>query len=170
MIYLLHRSKKTKHQNHITKYLHFWRLGTFNRNKITSLMQFVFSVGGICITMCILRHLETCRPLLVLKQSCTAAQGLQPVSKKDLLATARHKHRVKTAKAMPESTSISLSPSKTPSTAGLLRWRRDGWRLHVLLLPCQCLQRKCGIVIGYINVDAWKRLIKSTKMDGSRDT
>ena len=101
IMYLLHRSKKTKHQNHITKYLHFWRLGTFNRNKNTSLMQFVFSVGGICITMsmCILRHLETWRPLLVLKQSCTAAEGLQPVSKKDLLATVRHKHRVKTSQS-----------------------------------------------------------------------
>ena len=60
----------------------------------------------------------------------------------------------KQAKAMPESTSMSLSPSKTPSTAGLLLWRRDGWRLHVLLLPCQCLQWKCGLVIGYINIDA----------------
>ena len=40
----------------------------------------------------------------------------------------------------------------------------------MLLLPCQCLQRKCGIVIGYINIDAWKRLIKSTKMDCSRDS
>ena len=60
----------------------------------------------------------------------------------------------KQAKAMPESTSISLSASKTPSTAGLLLWWRDGWRLHVLLLPCQCLQWKCGLVIGYINIDA----------------
>ena len=120
------------------------------------LMQCCFSQSELSVFLDILKHLETCRPLLVLKQSCTAAEGLQPVSRKDLLATARHKHRVKTSQSYAESTSISLSPSKTPSTAGLLLWRRDGWRLHVLLLPCQCLQRKCGIVIGYINIDAWK--------------
>ena len=50
-------------------------------------------------TIFLLRHLETCRPLLVLEQSCTASEGLQPVSRKDLLATARHKHRVKTSQS-----------------------------------------------------------------------
>ena len=49
--------------------------------------------------ICLLKHLETCRPLLVLKQSCIAVEGLQPVSKKDLLATARHKLRVKTSQS-----------------------------------------------------------------------
>ena len=52
-----------------------------------------------CFSLDVLKHLATCRPLLVLKQSCTAAEGLQPVSRKDLLATARHKHRVKTSQS-----------------------------------------------------------------------
>ena len=61
------------------------------------LIQCCFSQSDLCFSLGTLKHLETCRPLLVQKQSCTAAEGLQPVSKKDLLATARHKHRVKTS-------------------------------------------------------------------------
>ena len=63
------------------------------------LMQCCFSQSELSFFLDILKHLETCRPLLVLEQSCAAAEGLQPVSRKDLLATARHKHRVKTSQS-----------------------------------------------------------------------
>ena len=97
--YLLHRSQKQNTKITSPNIYTSDALEPLIETKKTSLMQFVFSVGGICITMCILRHLETCRPLLVLKQSCTVAEGLQPVSKKDLCGTARHKHRVKTSQS-----------------------------------------------------------------------
>ena len=54
--------------------------------------------------------------------------------------------------------SLLLSPSlENQSTANLLLWR-DGRRLHLLLLPSQCLQRKCGVGMG-----TWKRNNKWTK-------
>ena len=63
-----------------------------------------------CVNFHILRHVETCRPLLVLKQSCTAADGLEPVSSK--VSSAQHLHKnlgSKQVKTMPKSTSISHS-------------------------------------------------------------
>ena len=157
-----------------------------------------------CDNFHIFKHLGTCRPLLVLKQSCTAAEGLEPVTSKVSFATAQHLHKYlgsQQVKTMPKSASIShswsvclskhsdpaitlfryktiekkhssanisvlvslqyklwlLSPSlENQSTASLLLWR-DGWRLHVLLLPSQCLQRT------WVGMGTWKRNNKWTK-------
>ena len=135
------------------------------------LMQCCFSQFELSVFLDILKHLETCRPLLVLKQSCTAAEGLQPVSKKDLLATARHKHRVKTSQSYAR-VNIYLAvclenPINCWPPAVTKRWVEAACVAAPVPVPATKVWN-CNRL--YINIDAWKRLIKSTKMDCSRDT
>ena len=124
-----------------------------------------FSQSNISVSLDILKHLETCRPLLVLKQSCTAAEGLQPVSKKDLLATARHKLRVKTSQSYARVNiylAVSLeNPINCWPPVVTKRWVEAACVAAPMPVPAMKVWN-CKRLY-YINIDAWKRLIKSTK-------